>query len=580
MGSHALPTSKRQEERRRKAMRIRKVGVVGRVTPLAVLTLALLGVQGAFQTATAQQFNIDHFKVYNIDDVFLIEPQSVELVDQFGTENVTVTYVDMAAASVRKDYGPVLDFNAHQTWYPIDDPGHPRRLLRVENQFGIQELQVQDPTFLVLPARFLPYPPPLEENHFKCYEVVDPPPPVNLQVILDTQFGIDDEIVTVSQALLFCNPVSKNGSEILHPEDHLTCYDIEPKMPLDIPATAEDQFGVGSSTVRENRLLCVPSTKTLLFFIDHFVVYDVDDTPISPSPQSVQLIDQFGEETLLVETWDLFGAPANKNGEGIRDPYTHGKVYPISSPGHPLRLLEVTNQFGTEQLKVQDPRYLVNPAQKNMEPPPSEENHFKCYEVVDPPPPPGTAVVETQFDDFGASVDVGTALFFCNPVNKDFSGILHPEDHLTCYDIEPKESLDISVTAADQFGPYGSTVRHNLALCVPSRKRVLDGDGDGILNASDNCLLIPNGPSAGVCYVGGVQVDTDGDGFGNPCDGDFNNSGIVDATDFSSPLFLDDFTAGSDSGIGSDMNCSGIVDATDFSSPYFMDQFTSGTPGP
>src|SRR4029453_1726357 len=44
-----------------------------------------------------------------------------------------------------------------------------------------------------------------------------------------------------------------------------------------------------------------------------------------------------------------------------------------------------------------------------------------------------------------------------------------------------------------------------------------DVDGDGVPNASDNCLYVPNAN----------QRDTNGDGFGNLCDGDVDNNGTV-----------------------------------------------------
>jgi probable HAF family extracellular repeat protein len=48
-----------------------------------------------------------------------------------------------------------------------------------------------------------------------------------------------------------------------------------------------------------------------------------------------------------------------------------------------------------------------------------------------------------------------------------------------------------------------------------------DVDGDGIPNATDNCSLVHNP----------TQLDADSDGYGNFCDGDLNNSGLVTTSD-------------------------------------------------
>jgi len=50
----------------------------------------------------------------------------------------------------------------------------------------------------------------------------------------------------------------------------------------------------------------------------------------------------------------------------------------------------------------------------------------------------------------------------------------------------------------------------------------MDTDGDGVDDAVDNCTQVAN-PG---------QEDTDADGFGNRCDGDLDNSGLVDVADF------------------------------------------------
>jgi hypothetical protein len=99
-----------------------------------------------------------------------------------------------------------------------------------------------------------------------------------------------------------------------------------------------------------------------------------------------------------------------------------------------------------------------------------------------------------------------------------------------------------------------------------------DGDGDGVFNVLDNCSTISNkAPN---------DCDTDDDGYGNYCDGDFNQTNQTNATDFTT-RFLPDFKAGSDKAPidGTDMNCSGTVNATDFTQ-RFLPNFKLGKPGP
>src|SRR6185369_18086219 len=61
-----------------------------------------------------------------------------------------------------------------------------------------------------------------------------------------------------------------------------------------------------------------------------------------------------------------------------------------------------------------------------------------------------------------------------------------------------------------------------VAAAAPSRAAdVGDADVDGIVDPVDDCLLHAN-PS---------QLDTDRDGFGNACDPDFDQDGIVGASD-------------------------------------------------
>jgi hypothetical protein len=48
-----------------------------------------------------------------------------------------------------------------------------------------------------------------------------------------------------------------------------------------------------------------------------------------------------------------------------------------------------------------------------------------------------------------------------------------------------------------------------------------DADGDGIADSVDNCINHANAD----------QFDADNDGFGNRCDGDFNNNGSTNSQD-------------------------------------------------
>ena len=98
-----------------------------------------------------------------------------------------------------------------------------------------------------------------------------------------------------------------------------------------------------------------------------------------------------------------------------------------------------------------------------------------------------------------------------------------------------------------------------------------DIDADGVTDSADNCLLKANGPlipDAG----GNSQLDTDGDGYGNICDPDFDNSGIVNAADLAY-MKTHFFTVDA---LG-DLNGSGVVNAADLA---ILKTMFFGPPGP
>ena len=82
-----------------------------------------------------------------------------------------------------------------------------------------------------------------------------------------------------------------------------------------------------------------------------------------------------------------------------------------------------------------------------------------------------------------------------------------------------------------------------------------DTDGDTIGDPSDNCTLASNAS----------QLNADGDAFGNPCDADLNNSGLVTSADFAMlRAVLGQAASASATAAAADLNGSGTVTTADF----------------
>lgn len=101
-----------------------------------------------------------------------------------------------------------------------------------------------------------------------------------------------------------------------------------------------------------------------------------------------------------------------------------------------------------------------------------------------------------------------------------------------------------------------------------------DNDGDGIPDVLDKCMLDSRNTTA--------TCDDDVDGYGNPCDPDFDQNKIINSTDFST-FFVPAFKAGTPTSTGTDLDCNGTVNSTDFSA-YFVPKFKGllggAVPGP
>ena len=118
----------------------------------------------------------------------------------------------------------------------------------------------------------------------------------------------------------------------------------------------------------------------------------------------------------------------------------------------------------------------------------------------------------------------------------------------------PDGSHEVTLTVVDSDDLEGTA---SIKVAV-----LRDSDNDGLADIEDNCILDANAD----------QRDTDQDGYGNICDPDLDNNGIVQAADLAlfKPLF---FTADADA----DFNGDGIVNAADLA---IMKTMFFGPPGP
>lgn len=90
---------------------------------------------------------------------------------------------------------------------------------------------------------------------------------------------------------------------------------------------------------------------------------------------------------------------------------------------------------------------------------------------------------------------------------------------------------------------------------------VSDIDADGIPDAFDNCSAFSNGPLSPPGTIGAAcqQFDADDDGFGNACDGDYDQDNVHGGSDFG--YILSVFGSGN---ALADLDCDGVVAGSDF----------------
>jgi hypothetical protein len=227
--------------------------------------------------------------------------------------------------------------------------------------------------------------------------------------------------------------------------------------------------------------------------LDHFKCYSVvQAAPVNEFVELEDQFDKADGivEQALVRIAVFFCNPTEKlisptaPPTPIQNPDGHLKMYLITPPttSQPVRTVQVSNQFGQQTLTVFQPIILAVPTQKLPHDLPQGLDHFKCYAARGQTL--GTVVsLKDQFDRQNVVVKVLGPVVFCNPVQKlhdeELTPIENPEGHLTCYRFTPPSSRIREVRVVNQFGREELVVARARLLCVPSQKLTPPGTNTG-----------------------------------------------------------------------------------------------------
>lgn len=269
--------------------------------------------------------------------------------------------------------------------------------------------------------------------------------------------------------------------------------------------------------------------------LDHFMCYRAKapkGTPKFVPIPGVTLRDQFETVTFDVKKPLDICNPADKNGEGIKDPSTHLKAYAIKPMRDSAKPAErkslVKDQFHRNGLRVLTKRaqILLVPTSKNLGnivPPPPDPathtvDHFACYRVRAAKGEKLQKIAGVKVEDQFLQPKLYDIMprWLCNPADKLWQGKVEPrhipQRHLLCYlarkakDQPRHKSVRVSVN--NQFGPEVlDTIKENL-FCIPAEKEIIEPEpfcGDGAVNQpSEEC-----DPPGSVCAGGFGICSTD-----------------------------------------------------------------------
>ncbi len=329
--------------------------------------------------------------------------------------------------------------------------------------------------------------PPLD--HFKCYEIEEPPLDQPQDVTLEDQFGAAD--MRVRGLVSFCNPVDKNGEGINDPTAHLACYRIRGEVgfsPRDV--LVENQFGAQSVTVQP-QTLCVPSEKDGVSSTDTVTITSAPCTGALIPPTALFTGTPVTVQNGCFEISSEINAPVGSLiGDGINE-RTFWTFDFTPDPNHLLCIggtltsavltLHLTPRTSpsTDSVAIRGVAALpsiiplIQSSSSNPFPTPHSFNII-TGELL---PNPSSAVI---LGAFAAPVQGEIRMVYQDDAIVSFAQldltceVPNVLDHFKCYEIEAPP-FEQDVTLEDQFGTEDTKVRGLVSLCNP-----VDKNGEGI----------------------------------------------------------------------------------------------------
>jgi len=167
----------------------------------------------------------------------------------------------------------------------------------------------------------------------------------------------------------------------------------------------------------------------------------------------------------LVAACLLVGPVAASAGAPV--PLDHFRVYP-NSPGAGLDgpVVQIDDQFGSQTTDLGSAVRFLVPVEKNGEGLGDVFSHLTCYQIVDGAAPP--AVISTN--QFGAQpLTLGAPDSLCIPTEKLITPGPVDVDHYKCY-VASGAAVDVDVALDDQFGGGTAAVASPRLFCTPASK--------------------------------------------------------------------------------------------------------------